>query len=105
MRYYANNANFLCRSELMELYRVIIPKDDAWKVVEALGNIDSAHFVDLNQDEQPFGLPYATRIKLCEAAEKRIEYLLTICMEYKIKIHKPANQEVFARKIEQMTHE
>lgn len=35
----------------MELYRVTIPKDDAWKVVEALGAIDVAHFIDLNKSE------------------------------------------------------
>lgn len=29
------------RSELMELYRLIIPKDDAWKVVDSLGNTDA----------------------------------------------------------------
>jgi vacuolar-type H+-ATPase subunit I/STV1 len=54
-KFYSHHA----RSELMELYRVIIPKDDAWKVVEALGNTDAAHFVDLNKNEQPFMLPYA----------------------------------------------
>jgi hypothetical protein len=38
----------------MELYRLIIPKDDAWKVIERLGFIEAAHFVDLNKDEQPY---------------------------------------------------
>jgi hypothetical protein len=60
----------------MELYRVTIPKDDAWKVVEALGNCDVAHFIDLNKGEQAFSLPYASRIKLCDETERKIHYLI-----------------------------
>jgi len=56
----------------MELYRVIIPKDDAWKVVEALGNTEAAHFIDLNKNEQPFMLPYAQRIKFCDETERKV---------------------------------
>lgn len=75
----------------MELYRVIFPKDDAWKIAESFGNINSAHFVDLNRDEQPFNLPYCTRIKLCDDAGKRVDYLIAKCEEYRIKINKPAS--------------
>lgn len=56
----------------MELYRVIIPKDDAWRVMERLGYAEAVHFVDLNKSEQPYMLPYATRIKLCDETERRI---------------------------------
>lgn len=56
----------------MELYRVTIPKDDAWKVVEALGHTNAAHWVDLNKNEQPFNLPYAQRIKLCDDVERKV---------------------------------
>jgi vacuolar-type H+-ATPase subunit I/STV1 len=42
----------------MELYRVILPKDEAWFVAEALGKIGKAHFVDLNKNMQAFELPY-----------------------------------------------
>lgn len=68
----------------MELYRVIVPKDEAWMVTEALGKIDAAHFVDLNKNEQAYDLPYQTRIKLCDDAERRINYLLAKCSEYRI---------------------
>ena len=53
-----------------------IPKDDSWRVIESLGNLDLAHFIDLNKNEQPFGLPYATRVKLCDETERRIQYLI-----------------------------
>ena len=47
------------RSERMELYRVTIPKDDAWRVIEVLGEMGSAHFINMNKDESAFTLPYA----------------------------------------------
>jgi hypothetical protein len=56
----------------MELYRITVPKDDAWRVIESLGNLDLAHFIDLNKNENAFNLPYATRVKLCDETERRI---------------------------------
>lgn len=79
----------------MELYRVTIPKDDAWKVVESLGNLDVAHFIDMNKGEQPFNLPYASRIKLCDEAERRLAFLLSKCKEHHIPIKKPESVEQF----------
>jgi vacuolar-type H+-ATPase subunit I/STV1 len=89
----------------MELYRVTIPKDDAWKVVEALGGTHSAHFIDLNKNEQPFNLPYAQRIKLCEETERKVQFLISKCKEYRIRIYKPQSAEVFAKKIKQIEDE
>ena len=89
----------------MELYRVTIPKDDAWKVVEALGKQDVAHFIDLNKAEQPFSLPYAQRIKLCDDIEKKVHFLISKCNEYRIKMYKPKTGEVFVKKIAQLGEE
>ena len=89
----------------MELYRVIIPKDEAWMVAEALGRIEAAHFVDLNKNEQAYDLPYQSRIKLCEEVERKINYLLGKCSEYRIQIHRPASVEVFNRKVEAIQSE
>lgn len=83
----------------MELYRLIIPKDDAWKVIERLGFIEAAHFVDLNKDEQPYQLPFTIRIKLCDETEKRIRYLLNKCAEFRIKIYRPTSAEAFMKQI------
>jgi len=79
----------------MELYRVIIPKDDAWKIVEALGNTETAHFIDLNKNEQPFMLPYAQRIKICDETERKVSYLINKCGEYRIKLFKPKSLDVY----------
>lgn len=81
------------RSEKMELYRLTIPKDEAWKVIESLGNKNVAHFVDLNKQEQLFNLPYAFRLKMCDETERRINYLINKSKELKITVVRPKMNE------------
>lgn len=42
----------------MALYQVTMSKDDAWFVMNALGQNGDLHFIDLNKGEQTFHLPY-----------------------------------------------
>jgi vacuolar-type H+-ATPase subunit I/STV1 len=42
----------------MNLFQIAIPKDDAWDVMNTLGHMNVAHFINLNKGEQPFNLPY-----------------------------------------------
>jgi vacuolar-type H+-ATPase subunit I/STV1 len=56
----------------MELMNINIPKDDAWDVINALGRMNVAHFVNLNKGEQPFNLPYCNQIRRCEETERRL---------------------------------
>lgn len=53
----------LFRSEDMSLYEISIPKDNAWEIMNALGKLDSLHFIDLNTKEQPFNLTFANWVK------------------------------------------
>lgn len=67
------------RSEIMRLYQLTVPKDDAWNVMNEFGDVGLAHFIDLNKDESPFTLPYTTQIKQCEESERKLNYLLDQC--------------------------
>jgi hypothetical protein len=42
----------------MNLYQLAVPKDDAQSVMNELGDVGLSHFVDLNNDESPYNLPY-----------------------------------------------
>ena len=75
----------------MELYRISIPKDDAWRVVEAIGENNFAHFIDLNKNEKVFNLPYAFRIKMCDEAERRLAFLIQKSHELKVACTRPAD--------------
>ena len=73
----------------MELYRISIPKDDAWTVIKAIGESNFAHFIDLNKNEKVFNLPYAYRIKLCEETERRLAFLIAKSKELKVPVTRP----------------
>lgn len=68
---------FEFRSEDVELYQVTMPKDDAWYIINEIGNNCNVHFVDLNKGEQTFSLPYASQLKRCDETLRRIEYSLS----------------------------
>ena len=58
----------------MEMFQVTMPKDDAWYIMNELGNLGVVQFVDLNKSEQPFHLTYATQIRRCDEALKKLWY-------------------------------
>lgn len=63
------------RSEDMSLYEITIPKDNAWEIMNELGNLNSLHLMDLNKEEQVFNLMYAPSIRRCEEVEKKIDFI------------------------------
>jgi len=83
----------------MELFKLTTPKDDAWRVIEALGHEDLVQFLNMTENVEITKLLYQDRIKLCEETERRILFLLNTCREYHIKINKPADPESFSRNI------
>ena len=90
------------RSEDMFLYEITIPKDNAWDIMNELGNLNSLHFIDLNRNEQVFTLAYAPLIKRCEVTEKRIEFIESECERNGVEMIPPKNVEDFLTKINGM---
>jgi hypothetical protein len=43
----------------MDMYQITMPNDDAWYLMNEMGNMGTIHFMDLNKTEQQFHLPYA----------------------------------------------
>lgn len=73
----------------MELFKLTTPKDDAWKVVESLGQGDVVQFLNMNEGVELTKLIYQNNIKLCEETERRILMLLNACKDYNIKVVRP----------------
>jgi len=42
----------------MELFKLTTPKDDAWQVVESLGELDLVHFLNMNEGKDLTKLIY-----------------------------------------------
>jgi hypothetical protein len=56
----------------------------------------------LNKDEQTISLPYAQLIKFCDDTERKVHFLVNKCNEYRIKMYKPADADVFIKQIERI---
>ena len=73
------------RSEDINLIKIVMRKDTAYDMMEALGEFSIADFIDLNKDEQSFDLPFTKQIKRCNDVIRKIEYLQEICESHGIK--------------------
>lgn len=92
----------LFRSEDMELYEITIPKDNAWEIMNKLGDIGSMHFINLNKEEQVFNLTFAPFIKRCEETEKRISFIEQECKRHQVPMKKPSSAQDFLNVINTM---
>ncbi len=87
------------RSEDMDLYEITIPKDNAWEIMNKLGDIGIMHFINLNKEEQVFNLTFAPFIKRCEETEKRISFIEQECKRHQVPMEKPKSVEEFLKNI------
>ena len=83
----------------MKLYQLTVPKDDAQSVMNEFGDVGLAHFIDLNQDESPYNLPYTPRIKSCEDTERKLAYLLRECEKHFVPVTPPENIDTFLEQL------
>lgn len=74
------------RSEDMHLYKIVLAKDNEKAIASILGSRSIAHFINLNEHEQAFNLPYVDLIKRCDDAERRLVYLTAKCEQFNIKL-------------------
>jgi hypothetical protein len=87
------------------LYRITIPKDDCWKVVEALGNLGDCHLINMNRDESAHKLPFWKQLLECDETEKRLSFLLNYCKEMRVPMVKPQSAQEFNEKIVHIAEE
>lgn len=92
----------LFRSEDMNLYEITIPKDNAWEIMNKLGDIGQMHFINLNKEEQVFNLTFAPFIKRCEETEKRISFIEQECKRHNVPMKKPKSVREFLNTINNM---
>ena len=77
------------------LYNLQVPKDDAQRILNKLGDIGQAHFIDLNNDASPLALPYTTDIKNIEDTERKLQSLLDMCKKYYVDVNAPSSTAGF----------
>jgi hypothetical protein len=60
----------------MQLFKVVMSKDNEYQVASLLGSEGNSHFIDMNEAEQCFTLPYVEQAKRCEEADRRLTQIM-----------------------------
>lgn len=79
------------RSENMFLYKIVMAKDNAKEITSILGNRNLAQFINMNEKEQVFTLPYSEIIKRCEESEAKVKYIVGRCLINFVKLVRAEN--------------
>lgn len=77
------------RSEEMGYYSIVIPMDHVWEVLNQLGKLSAVQFVDQNSDQAVFNRRYASYIRRCEEAERRLRFLAQEQERFKVAVTFP----------------
>ena len=64
------------RSEDMNLLKLILTKDQEYAIVDLIGQMEIAHFVNVTEHQEVFTLPYSMMMQRCEEAERKILFVL-----------------------------
>ena len=79
------------RSEDMNLYKLIMSKDQEYNIIDIVGQCEMAHFVNVNEEEQIFKLQYADMVKRCDESERKVAFIMQQCKQHNIELNKVEN--------------
>ncbi|CAK83777.1 unnamed protein product (macronuclear) [Paramecium tetraurelia] len=65
----------LFRSEQMEFYNLVIPRESAWDVMNTLGYFDSVHIIDYDPTLPQINRPFSNYVKRCDDVMQKIEQI------------------------------
>ena len=83
----------ILRSEDMNLLKLVMSKDQEYAIMDRLGQLEIAHFIDINVEEEVFTLPYMEMLRRCEETERRLLAILAQCKEHDIPLVKVTTVE------------
>lgn len=63
----------------MHLCKVIVTKDKAYDLIEALGMLNEVFFINLNKDEQPQKLPFCHEVSKTNEINTKLDYIYSEC--------------------------
>lgn len=79
----------------MELYSLLISKDNGWEIMDALGKISALHFLDLNQRESTGTRYYSASIRRCDEAERSLHFIEEEARRFGVGYRQPESVEQF----------
>ncbi|CAD8117146.1 unnamed protein product [Paramecium sonneborni] len=89
----------LFRSEQMEFYNLVIPRESAWDVMNTLGYFDSVHLIDYDPTLPQINRPFSNYVKRCDDVLQKIELIDGEMRNYKIeKIYCPNIKDLLEKR-------
>ena len=68
----------------MNLLKLVMSKDQEYSIIDVIGQLEIAHFVDVNEEEEVFKLPYVDMLRRCEEAERKMLFVIKQCEKHDI---------------------
>jgi V-type H+-transporting ATPase subunit a len=72
----------------MGYFQLIMPRENAWEILNDLGEANAIEFVDRDPDEAHFVRPFAAQIKRCEEIESNLKSIENFMIRFNKKISK-----------------
>lgn len=67
----------------MGYYNIIMPRENAWEIMNELGELSAVQFVDLNSHEQILSRQFSGYIRRCEEIELKIHAIEQLMIKFK----------------------
>lgn len=87
----------LLRSESMGYFSIAIPRENAWDIMNELGELSTVQFVDLHEKEQILARPYTLYIKRLEEMEQKITTMEAIMSKFNMKPDRCTDHKAFLK--------
>ena len=66
----------ILRSEDMNLLKLIMSKDQEYSICDIIGQNEMAHFIDVNEEQEIYMLPYVDMLRRVDEAERNIQFVI-----------------------------
>lgn len=87
----------LFRSERMGYYNIVMSRENAWDIMNEIGELGVVQFVDLNEHEQILTRPYSSQIKRCEDLELKIQAIEQAMIRFSKPIDRCSNIKAYLK--------
>lgn len=89
----------LFRSDPMAYYNIVMPRENAWDILNELGELNAVQFVDQNAHDLTFNRPYTAYIKRCEDMEAKVDQITKSMVRFEKDYVKCDDPKLFLRNL------
>lgn len=84
----------------MGYYHLILPRENAWEVMNRLGKLEILHFTDMNSEDPSFKREFHNNIRRCEEFEANLDKLEYQMRRFEVPVTRCVNPERYAESLD-----